>query len=206
MRVAPAVLITSLFLVVSGCASNTSAPARGARAQETSQPSAAPPNELYRVTDEAAILAAARTLMVADENAALVTVDPSGQPRVRTVRAFPDEVDPAKPAKGMTVWIMTRRSTRKIEQIRQHPQVTLYFNNDATNSYLTIMGTAIVHTDPDNQEAKRFYDDEYAAFFWPELAKDFVMIQVKPRWIEFMGQGVPNHPETWRPQSVEFAP
>lgn len=162
--------------------------------------------ERYRATDEATILAAARALMFADENVALVTIDSTGQPRVRTVRAFPAEVDSADPARGMTVWIMTRRSTRMIEQIRHHPKVTLYFNDDAALSYLTIMGEAFLHADPENEEAKRFYDDEYAAFFWPDIKKDFVMIQVKPRWIEFMGPDVPNHPENWRPQFVEFYP
>jgi general stress protein 26 len=50
----------------------------------------------------------------------------------------------------MTVWVMTRDSTRKVEQIRHHPQVTLYFNDDTKMSYLTIMGIARVHTDPED--------------------------------------------------------
>jgi general stress protein 26 len=159
----------------------------------------------YRITDEATILAGARDLMFADKDVALVTIDSNGQPRVRTVRAFPNQVDSSDPAKGMTVWIMTRRTTRMIQQIRHHPKVTLYFNDDAKLSYLTIMGEAVIHTDSEHEEARRFYDDEYAAFFWPDLKNDFVMIQVKPRWIEFMGPKVPNHPETWRPQSVKIS-
>ena len=96
---------------------------------------APPPEELYQVDTQAAILKAARALMESDENMALVTVDDKGQPRVRSVRAFLAAVDPNDASKGMTVWVMTRDQTRKLEQIRRHPQVTLYFNDDAKVSY-----------------------------------------------------------------------
>lgn len=161
--------------------------------------------ELYRVDAPDAVLSAARSLMESDENVALVTVDREGQPRVRSVRAFLADVDPADPKKGMTVWIMTRDSTRKVEQIRQHPQVTLYFNDDAKISYLTIMGTGVVHTDPSEPAVQPFLRLEgYKEFFWPQFPEGFVMIEVRPRWIEFMGPGIRNHQEHWRPQSVVF--
>jgi general stress protein 26 len=129
----------------------------------------------------------ARSLMQADSAVALVTVDSSGQPRVRTVRAFLDPVDPARLASGATVWVMTRLSTRKVDQIRAHPQVTLYFNNDDRQSYASIMGTAVVHTDPNHPGAKRHYDDEYVKFFWPDFPRDFVMLEIRPRWLEYLG-------------------
>lgn len=165
---------------------------------------AVPVAELLPAADAGALLSAARALMVADENVALVTVDSAGQPRVRSVRAFLDPVHPARPASGVTVWIMTRLDTRKVEQIRRHPQVALYFNDDAKVSYATIMGTAFVHTDPEHPGAKRHYDAEYATFFWPDFPRDFVMLEVRPRWLEFMGPDVPNDRRTWRPQSVVF--
>lgn len=145
--------------------------------------------------------------MKSDESMALVTVDDLGQPRVRTVRAFLSEVDPDDARKGMTVWVMTRESTRKVEQVRQHPQVTLYFNDDANLSYLSIMGDGLVHTDPDDPKVKPFLALEgYKEFFWPRFPDGFVMIEVTPRWIEFMGPSIKNHKETWRPQTVELLP
>ncbi len=90
--------------------------------------------------------------------------------------------------------------------IRRHPQVTLYFNDDARVSYASIMGTAVVHTDPNHPGAKRHYDEGYARFFWPDFPRDFVMIEVRPRWLEYMGPGLGNDRQTWRPQSVVFAP
>ncbi len=160
---------------------------------------------LYRVDAPEVIVKAARTLMESDENMALVSVDEEGQPRVRTVRAFLSDVDQADHRKTMTVWVMTRDSTRKVEQIRRQPQVTLYFNDDANFSYLTIMGTATVHTDPTNHGVKAFLALEgYKEFFWPKFPEGFVMLEIQPVWIEFMGPGVKNHPQNWRPQAIEF--
>ena len=162
--------------------------------------------ELYRQADEQAIVVAARSLMNADEDAALVTVDAEGQPRVRSVRGFPEELDLGDLRKSMTVWVMTRRTTRKVEQVTRHPEATLYFNDDARLSYLSIMGIAVVHTDPAIASTKPFFDDDYVAYFWPDYPADFVMLEVRPRWIEFMGPGIPNHPQHWRPQGIDFGP
>src|SRR5690606_1267767 len=162
-------------------------------------------DELYRVDTPDVILKAARTLMESDENVALVSVDGKGQPRVRTVRAFLSEPNPSDRTKEMTVWVMTRDSTRKVEQLRQHPQATLYFHDDAKLSYLTIMGKAVVHTDPASEKVQPFLAMEgYKEFFWPDFPKGFVMIEIQPSWIEFMGPGVKNHRQHWRPQAVSF--
>lgn len=165
--------------------------------------------QLYRVDKPGDILKAARSLMESDENMALVTVDGQGQPRARSVRAFLSDIDETDPRAGMTVWVMTRDSTRKIGQIMRNPKVTLYFNDDAKFSYLSLMGTATVHTDPEHRTIKAILAREalegYAEYFWPNFPEGFVMIEVQPRWIEFMGPGVKNHPEHWRPQAVEFS-
>lgn len=167
--------------------------------------SAAANNELYRSDPPEAILKAARALIEKDENTALVTVDENGQPRVRSVRAFLAKPDPVDPFKGFTVWIMTRDSTRKVGQIRRNPKVTLYFNDDEKVSYLSIMGTAAVVTDPSDPGVKEFLAIEgYKEFFWPEFPKGFVMIRVRPTWLEFMGPDIKNHRQNWRPQAVEF--
>ena len=163
-----------------------------------------PSAELYKVAPDSTILRAARALMLADSNVAVVTVDSMGQPRVRTTKAFIAPVDSTDPAMGVTVWIMTRLETRKVEQIQRHPQVTLYFNDDARVEYATIMGIATIHRDPDNPQAKAFYEKGYKEFFWPDFPRDFVMIEVKPVWLEYLGPEIAAHPDTWRPQAVVF--
>jgi general stress protein 26 len=186
----------AVFLAVLAASSNTGA------ARQAPIPTA----ELRLAPNPRLVVDSARSLMRADSAAALVTIDPAGQPRVRTVRAFLDPVDPARLESGVTVWIMTRFSTRKVEQIRAHPQVTLYFNDDDRQSYASIMGTAIVHTDPSHPGAKRHYNAEYVRFFWPDFPRDFVMLEIRPRWLEYLGPGIANDPTTWRPQAVLFEP
>lgn len=161
-----------------------------------------PLSELYKVASDSTILSAARALMIADSNVAVVTVDSTGQPRVRTTKAFVSPVDSADAAKGVTVWIMTRLTTRKVDQMRRHPQVTLYFNSDDRIEYATIMGTATIHRDPNHPQARKFYEDGYKEFFWPDFPNDFVMIEVKPLWLEYLGPKIAGHPNTWRPQAV----
>ena len=184
-----------LATILAGCTSAASSVARAA---------VSPTTELNLAADARALLDSARALMVADTNVALISVDGAGQPRVRTVRAFLDPVDPARPASGATVWVMTRLSTRKVDQIRAHPQVTLYFNEDNATRYVSIMGNAVVHTDPEHPGAKRHYDAEYARFFWPDFPRDFVMLEVRPRWLEYMSPGTRPAVDSWRPQAVVF--
>ena len=164
-----------------------------------------PDAELNLAADPRALLDSARALMVADTNVALVTVDEAGRPRVRTVRAFLDPADPARSASGATVWVMTRLSTRKVAQVRARPQVTLYFNEDGATRYVSIMGEAVIHTDPEHPGAKRHYDVDYARYFWPEFPRDFVMLEIRPRWLEYMSPGMPPARGSWRPQAVVFA-
>jgi general stress protein 26 len=167
-------------------------------------PCRVPQSELYKTASDSAILSGARALMLTDSNVAVVTVDSMGQPRVRTTKAFISPADSTDPAKGMTVWIMTRLTTRKVDQVLRHPQVTLYFNNDDRVEYATIMGTAVVHRDPEHPQARAFYENGYKEFFWPHFPDDFVMIEIKPLWLEYLGPTVAASNDTWRPQAVVF--
>ncbi|MGK2962138.1 MAG: pyridoxamine 5'-phosphate oxidase family protein [Gemmatimonadaceae bacterium] len=186
------------------CSDGSKSGSDGSRKALSAPTSSVPFDELYKVASDSAILSAARALMLADSNVAVVTLDSMGQPRVRTTKAFVSAESPGDPAKGVTVWIMTRLTTRKVDQMRRHPQVTLYFNNDDRVEYATVMGTAIIHTDATNPEAMKFYEDGYAEFFWPDFPRDFVMIEVRPRWLEYLGPDIAAHPQTWRPQAVVF--
>ena len=69
-------------------------------------------------TDQDAVIAAMREIMGMREYCALVTLDPSGQPQVRTMNPFPPEQD-------MTVWMATNNHNRKAEDIRNCARVCL---------------------------------------------------------------------------------
>jgi general stress protein 26 len=153
--------------------------------------------DLYRSEGEDEILGAARTIIHKDPQAALVTLDAQGQPRVRTVDVRPPDDD-------MVIWVATRPDTRKVAQIRGNPKVTLYFEIDEESSYATVMGTATLHDDLATKEAKKWRQPKRRELLWPDYPTDYLLIRIEPRWIEVLGEGIDPHPETWRPQAVVF--
>lgn len=155
----------------------------------------APTDELYRVESEAEILSAARAIIERDPNCALITVDGNGQPRARTVRA-------SAPGDDMTIWIATRPSTRKVEQIRGHDRVTLFFAVDEELSYVSVMGRATLHDHPAAAGAPRIFDEDELLTFWPDYPEDYLLVRVEPIWLEVLGHGIDAHPVTWRPQAA----
>jgi general stress protein 26 len=162
-----------------------------------------PRSELSLARDTAVVLDSADALIARDSSVGLVTVDESNRPRVRSVRAFRLK-NPTTARDRFTVFILTRATTRKIDQIAKNPLVTLYFNEDQRATYATIMGRATVHRDPRNPRLQSFLDSATVKFFWPAFPRDFVMIEVTPDWLEFIGPGLWNDPDTWRPQAVVF--
>ena len=169
----------------------------------TATPAGVPRAELSLAREPAVVFDSADALIARDSSVGLVTVDEFNRPRIRSVRAFRLE-RPATPRERFTVFILTRQSTRKIDQIAKNPLVTLYFNEDQRTTYATIMGRATVHRDPTNPRLQSFLDPATVKFFWPAFPQDFVMIEVAPDWLEFIGPGLWNDPDTWRPQAVVF--
>jgi general stress protein 26 len=160
-------------------------------------PAGPPRAEFYRTSDQRAILDAARAIITDDRNAGFVTIDEYGRPRVRTVYT-------SEPDENMVIWVATRPSTRKVEQIRQNSAVSLYYSDDAALSYVSVMGTATLHDDAAATiQAKTFFEEARLRKFWPEYPKDFLLIRIQPQWIEVTGRGIEAHPDTWRPQAVE---
>ena len=188
--------------VVSGAACS-GRPQSDAAASREARPTV-PRAELSLAKNPGLVLDSANALIARDSSVGMVTVDDTGRPRIRTVRAFRLE-RPATSRERFTVFILTRSSTRKVGQIAANSLVTLYFNEDQHVTYATLMGQATVHRDPKNPRLQRFLvDSATVRFFWPDFPRDFVMIEVVPDWLEFIGPGLWNDPNTWRPQAVVF--
>jgi hypothetical protein len=66
----------------------------------------------------AAVIAAAIDIVQKARYCTFITIDQQGQPQARIV-------DPLAPDAGFTVWIATNPLTRKVEQVRSNPRVTL---------------------------------------------------------------------------------
>ncbi len=146
------------------------------------------------------ILQAAVQTMQAARYAALITLDDQGQPRARTVDPFPVGADIGEP--GVEIWVATRPVTRKVAQIRQHSQVTLYYFDASTRSYVTIMGTARLVNDSAVKRAKRREEDSDRLY--PDFPDDYLLIAISPTWLEAIVPGFRGDKQTWKPEVVRF--
>ncbi len=146
--------------------------------------------------DRARLIAAAREIMGAQTYCALVTLDESGRPQVRTMNPFPPEDD-------MTVWMATNTASRKVRQIRKDPRVCLYYaDHSKATGYVTVTGRAVLVDDMrEILKRKREYWDQ--AF--PGL-KNLVLIKVVPEQLDVLNykQGVLNDTVTWRVPSIKL--
>jgi general stress protein 26 len=137
---------------------------------------------------------AARDVMRASKYCALVTVDDQGRPRARTVHPFP-------PGNDFVVWIATRPVTRKVEQIRADPNVTLYYFDAERLEYVTLMGRARLVDDLEEKKKRR---NLISFALYPDWPEDCLLIEVTPERLEVQAKGVDPDDVTWRPQSLEF--
>jgi general stress protein 26 len=138
----------------------------------------------------------AREIMNSAQVCSLITLDGSGHPRARAMDAFP-------PDENLVVWLATTRKSRKVEQMRADPRVTLYYFDTNTMSYVTLLGTAELVDDP--VEKARRWKDGWEAFY-PGERENYLLIRVVPRQLELISfaHGIGGDPETWTPLSVEF--
>ncbi len=142
------------------------------------------------------ILAAAREVMTAARYCALVTRGPEGDAEARVVDAFP-------PDEGMSVRIATNPLTRKVEQIRRDPRVTLFYFDPRSMSAVTLVGRAEVVTDPG--EKTRWWKAEWAGLYQADNhGDDYVLLRFVPARLEIVGHGMVSDPKTWRPVSLDL--
>jgi general stress protein 26 len=103
----------------------------------SAQEKAPPPAPL----DRAQLLAAAREIMGAQTYCALVTLDETGRPEIRTMNPFPPEED-------MAVWMATNTRSLKVRQIQRDPRVVLYYaNHKDAIGYVALHGKAVLVED-----------------------------------------------------------
>jgi general stress protein 26 len=131
--------------------------------------------------------------MKAASNCFLITLDDSGQPQARLMAPF-------DPDSAMNVWLATNRKTRKVEQIRQNPRVTLAYHDAAGPGYVTLIGKARLVDDL--AEHRKHWKSEWKDFYpgGPE-GPDFLLIQFTTERIEVMSisHHVADAPRGWQP-------
>jgi general stress protein 26 len=144
------------------------------------------------------LIGAARAIMNAARYCAVMTLDASGRVQARAIDAFPPEPD-------MTVWFATNPASRKVEEIRRDPRVTLYYFDARApeEGYVTLLGRARLVDDP--AEKRRRWKDGWEAF-WPDRNAGYLLVEVTPDRLEIVSprRGIEGDRRTWRPPVLEF--
>jgi general stress protein 26 len=143
------------------------------------------------------LLTAARAIMDTAHYCALITLDDSGYPHARTM-------DPFAPEDDMTIWLGTKRDSRKVREVHQNPRVALYYPDPAATGYVMIKGNAELVDDPALME--KYWKEKWEAFY-KDKANDYLLIMVIPMKLEILSyrHGLAGDPVDWTPPSVEFS-
>jgi general stress protein 26 len=142
------------------------------------------------------VLIAALEIIKETTYCALVTIDSTGQPQVRTMNPFPANDE-------LITWFATSRNSRKVREIKNNPKVCVYYANHlSAKGYVNITGTAEVIDDKDLLiKMKRDYWENI-----PDWQNIFVLIKIVPKTLEVINykHGLNNDPGTFRAPSIVY--
>ncbi|MCA0131611.1 pyridoxamine 5'-phosphate oxidase family protein [Winogradskyella alexanderae] len=138
---------------------------------------------------------AAREIIKASGTCALISLDEKSIPRVRIMDPFPPEND-------FTIWFGTKSESRKVHQIKNNPNVTLYYQDSDASGYVVIHGKAQIVEDEKIKQTK--WKKEWEAFY--PNKDSYVLIKVSPDWMEILShsRGIVGDPVTWQTPIVRF--
>jgi len=142
------------------------------------------------------IISAAKEIISSVKYCALITIDSTGCADIRTMNPFPPEDD-------MSVWMATNTRSRKYNEIKKNPNVTLYYaNHSKADGYVTIKGKAeLINDSTEIMKRKRDYWNQ-AFPDWKYLA----LIKVIPERLEVINykRKFYNRDITWEVPALDF--
>ena len=124
--------------------------------------------------DRDSLLTVAHAIIDTAQCHILITVDENGMPQARTMSVFPIE-------ENMVIWLGTSTDSRKVKQIRNNPNVMVYYYDTKGHSYVSIAGQARLVNDP---EKKAHYWKKSWTRYYPDPEKDYILIEVTPKRME----------------------
>lgn len=144
------------------------------------------------------LLDVAQQTITAAGCASLITIDESNHPSSRAVAAFAPDKDFSR------IIIGTHPDSRKTVHVLRNPRVVLSYVDVSNRGYLTVVGNA--HIDDNIEEKKRYWIDQFSAFFpaGPE-SDEYQLIVVIPERLELRSFGlkVAEEPTRWTPVTLE---
>jgi general stress protein 26 len=121
-------------------------------------------------------IAAATKIMVNAHYCTLITMDENGRPVGRILDAF-------DPDSNLVVWLGTTPRSRKVQQIKQNSDVTLFYFDVTTYTYVSIQGKAQLIND--SLEKTRHWKEEWKPFY-RDIKEDYLLIKITPQLLELL--------------------
>ena len=120
------------------------------------------------------LLTVARTIIDSARCRTLITVDENGKPQARAMSPFP-------PEENMVIWLGSNPRSRKVKQIKNNPNVMVYYYDTKGFSYVSVAGQARIVND---HEKRAHYWKKSWTQFYPDPDKDYILIEVTPERLE----------------------
>ena len=141
------------------------------------------------------ILLAAREIISSSNYCALITVDSIGEAHARTMEVYP-------PEKDFTIWFGTNIKSRKVQEIKHNPRLTIYYAGLGDNGYVSILGKGILVNN--KSKIAKYWRKEWENYFMDK--KDFVLIKVIPEKMEIISykNNLNGDKETWKAVNYKF--
>jgi general stress protein 26 len=120
------------------------------------------------------LLTYARMIVDSSNSRVLITIDETGKPRARTMSPF-------TPEENWIIWLGTFPNSRKVEQIKNNPNVVVFFYDSKSYSYVNVSGTARLVNDSDLKA--KYWKNGWKKFY-PDRDKDYILVEVTPERLE----------------------
>lgn len=141
-------------------------------------------------------IAAAKEILVNAHYCTLITMDENGRPVGRIL----DALDPDS---NLVVWLGTNSRSRKVQQIKKNQDVTLFYFDVRTFSYVNLQGKAQLVSD--SLEKTRHWKEEWKSFY-PDIKEDYLLIKITPQLLDVLNpqKGFSGDKSTWRIPSIKL--
>lgn len=130
------------------------------------------------------------------ELCSLITLNENGFPEARMMQTLPVKND-------FVIWLGTNPKTRKVQQIKDHPKVSVYYTETGSAGYVNIQGEATIINDP---YSKQTHWKEGWEKFYPDKKNDFVLIKITPVKLQIVSysNGIVSTSENWQAPETDF--
>lgn len=141
------------------------------------------------------ILFAAREIIASTKYCAFITVDSTGEAHARMMVVN-------LPEKDFSIWFGTNVKSRKLREIKNNPNVTVYYADHGGNGYITLYGEAFLINSPD--EIQKHWKKDWENYFTDK--KDFILIKIAPIKLEIISykHKLNGNKKTWRAVNYQF--